>query len=760
MRRMTTRGRLGLVAAAWPAAALTVVPAIAAVTIQGGLGGPAGGPAAPIAISLEPGANTRVSVNTDGSQLPLASDEASVSPDGRWVAFRITAVAAATGVSTQGVMLADRNAGTTTVIYPGARTPTTNDFGTTFGTAATAAVEEPSVSADGSLVAFGVTFPNQSSKIVLWSRSSGLSVPLSATLSGNVPGLGSMQYAAVHHPRLSADGTVLAFQSDGYADADVPLPAGFYALTLATGQMEAVSAVTGSTDPGPPGRQYGSLAVSADGSVVSFASSQNLLPAGAYLGANIRGFIASMQIWRRDRSSQTTTLVTAVNGLPAAGGSDHPALSSDGSVVAFASDAANLVPNDTNGTTDVFAWTAQAGIRRVSVAPDGTEANDSSDWPAVSADGLSIAFASRASNLVPGDTNANAFAQTDRPAPYDIFVAGPASDRLARVSVGVGQTEANDTSLRPSLAQGARLVFFESLATNLVGDDTNGLSDIFVRERRPPQPPPSPSPSPTPTLAPILKAAIIVSPDPVDFGSVPIGTLGVTGGATILSVGTGPAQIGAIAISGVNASDFLLSANPCTGTSLAPGSSCPLSVLFIGTATGVRTALLTVASNAGPPEVVHLVAAVGVGILRLDPPTGPAGMVTIATGEGFPANAPVVLTWSVGDHADASPAGLHRRERRVHGAGPDPAPRHRRSSDAAGGRDAVRGAGRAGDGPVPGGRRDGRATRQRAHPGLPRLARPADHPAPMNRPAGATPRPADWATLHGTRDGWRRTRAG
>ena len=246
MRHMTTRGRLGLVAAAWLAAALTVVPAIAAVTLQGGLGGPMGGPAAPLAISLEPGANTRVSVNTDGSQLPVASDEASVSPDGRFAAFRITAVAAATAVSIQGVMLADRQAGTTTQIYPAARAPTSSDFGTTFRSAGTAAVEEPSVSGDGSLVAFGATFPNQPSSIVLWSRTSGLSVPLSRTLSGNVPGLGSMQYAAVHHPRLSADGTVLAFQSDGYADADIPLPAGFYALTLATGQVEAVSAVTGS----------------------------------------------------------------------------------------------------------------------------------------------------------------------------------------------------------------------------------------------------------------------------------------------------------------------------------------------------------------------------------------------------------------------------------------------------------------------------------------------------------------------------------
>jgi Tol biopolymer transport system component len=394
--------------------------------------------------------------------------------------------------------------------------------------------------------------------------------------------------------------------------------------------------------------------VSADGSVVAFASSQNLLPAGAFLRSNIRGFLTSMQVWRRDRSSLTTTLVSAANGGPAAGASDHPALSSDGGVVAFESDAANLVPGDTNGTTDVFAWTADAGVRRISTAPDGTEANDSSAWPAVSADGRSIAFASRASNLVPGDTNGNAFAQADQATPFDIFVAGPETDRLARVSVGVGPTEADDTSLRPSLALGARLVFFESLATNLIRGDTNGNSDIFVRDRRPPQPTPTPTPTPKPTLTPtptpkpIVKPAIIVSPNPVDFGSVPIGTLGTSRSATILSVGTGPADIGPIAISGANAGDFLLSANPCTGTSLAPGASCVLGVLFIGTATGTRTAILSVASNAGPTETVPLVAAVGVGILRLDPPTGPTGTVTIATGAGFPANAPVVLTWSVG----------------------------------------------------------------------------------------------------------------
>jgi Tol biopolymer transport system component len=645
---MTTRRRLGLVAAAWFGVAITVTPVIAAVTNPGGHGLPAGGPAAPLAISLEPGDNNQVSSNTTRS----ASDEASVSPDGQWVTYRTTLVGASPGSQVDSVLLTDRIAGTTIQIFPDTSLSTIGTLDrapSLFQTSVRpAAVQEPSVSGDGSLVAFGLTYSDATPTIMLWRRGTGLTFPLSGTLNGNVPGLSNLRYSALHHPRLSADGSVLAFESDGYAGnpsaelSSSPLAPGFYVMVLATGRVEAVSAPTGSAVPGPYGREYGSLAVSDDGSVVAFASSQNLLAAGAAFGTFARGFLPAMQIWRRDRSTLTTTLVSAAGGLPTSGGSDHPALSSDGSVVAFESAAANLVPNDGNGITDIFSWTAASGIRRISVAPSGTEANGPSAWPAVSADGRSIAFASVASNLVPGDTNGV----------QDLFVAGPETDRLARVSVGIGLTETDDASLRPSFALNARLIYFESSATNLVRSDRNGNSDIFVRDRRPPQaqpsPSPSPSPTPTPTPTPVVKPAIIVSPDPVDFGSVPIGTLGVTRSATILSVGTGPVQIGAIAVSGQDAGDFLLSANPCSGTSLAPGASCGLGLLFIGTATGTRTALLSVASNAGPPEVVRLIAAVGVGILRLDPPLGPTGTVTIATGKGFPANAPVDLRWSVG----------------------------------------------------------------------------------------------------------------
>src|SRR5207302_2591866 len=83
-----------------------------------------------------------------------------------------------------------------------------------------------------------------------------------------------------------------------------------------------------------------------------------------------------------------------------------PALSADGRFVAFVSFATNLVAGDTNGATDVFVHDRQTGItERVSVASDGTEGNSWSVSPAISADGRIVAFISDATNLLPGDTN-------------------------------------------------------------------------------------------------------------------------------------------------------------------------------------------------------------------------------------------------------------------------------------------------------------------------------------------------------------------
>jgi Tol biopolymer transport system component len=74
--------------------------------------------------------------------------------------------------------------------------------------------------------------------------------------------------------------------------------------------------------------------------------------------------------------------------------------------VAFESIRSNLVPGDTNDVSDVFVRDRSSGTTiRVSVASDATQTNAASSWPSISADGRSIAFESFASNLVPNDTN-------------------------------------------------------------------------------------------------------------------------------------------------------------------------------------------------------------------------------------------------------------------------------------------------------------------------------------------------------------------
>ena len=81
-------------------------------------------------------------------------------------------------------------------------------------------------------------------------------------------------------------------------------------------------------------------------------------------------------------------------------------MSADGRYIAFATDASNLVPGDTNGKVDVFVHDmVTAATARVSVAADGTQGNDVSYLPFVSADGRYVSFQSNVSNLVPDDTN-------------------------------------------------------------------------------------------------------------------------------------------------------------------------------------------------------------------------------------------------------------------------------------------------------------------------------------------------------------------
>ncbi|HXQ20728.1 MAG TPA: hypothetical protein VN812_03580 [Candidatus Acidoferrales bacterium] len=179
------------------------------------------------------------------------------------------------------------------------------------------------------------------------------------------------------------------------------------------------------------------------------------------------------------RDADAVELASA-DGLAAAGNaaSNGVAVNADGSVVAFYSDATNLVDADTNGFRDVFVRDRQIhATERVSVSSAGVQANGNShalgDAPAINGDGQVVAFYSDATNLVAGDANR----QTD------VFVRlrGPGETEL--VSLASNGSQGNGPSLSPSLSADGRFVAFQSLASNLVPNDTNNVADIFVRDR-------------------------------------------------------------------------------------------------------------------------------------------------------------------------------------------------------------------------------------------------------------------------------------
>jgi Tol biopolymer transport system component len=173
-------------------------------------------------------------------------------------------------------------------------------------------------------------------------------------------------------------------------------------------------------------------------------------------------------------TGETVRVSVASDGTQGNDVSWQPSISADGRFVAFASRASNLVSGDTNGTWDVFVRDRLTGqTTRVSVASDGKEGNAFSFLPLISADGRFVAFTSEASNLVPGDTNHH----------WDVFVHDRLTGQTTMVSVASDGTPGNGASGGTSISGDGRFVAFSSSASNLAPGDTNGVIDVFVHDR-------------------------------------------------------------------------------------------------------------------------------------------------------------------------------------------------------------------------------------------------------------------------------------
>lgn len=208
--------------------------------------------------------------------------------------------------------------------------------------------------------------------------------------------------------------------------------------------------------------------LSANGRFVVFLSRATNLVAGDTNGAG-------RDVYVRDRRIGTTSRVDVVQEEGGSGSfTGVGSISADGRYIVFQSAAANLVPGDTNNATDVFVHDRRRdATTRVSIGPGGAQADSSSQIPTISADGRYVAFRSVATNLVPGDTNDQ----------EDVFVHDRRTGTTTRVSVGAGGVQAEGgRSMPEAISADGRYVVFRSEAANLVPGDTNGATDIFVRD--------------------------------------------------------------------------------------------------------------------------------------------------------------------------------------------------------------------------------------------------------------------------------------
>ena len=155
--------------------------------------------------------------------------------------------------------------------------------------------------------------------------------------------------------------------------------------------------------------------------------------------------------------------------------SQRPSLSLDGKNIAFSSAAYNLVTSDSNSVPDIFVSNLETGlVERVSLAGTAEAYGGESTSASISPDGRFVAFVSTKTSLIVPDFNG---------ATADIYLYDRDNDTIQRISLSSGGTQATNASDGKIAISGqGKYVAFGSSASNLVTGDTNGVTDIFLRD--------------------------------------------------------------------------------------------------------------------------------------------------------------------------------------------------------------------------------------------------------------------------------------
>ncbi|MBF0123936.1 MAG: peptidylprolyl isomerase [Magnetococcales bacterium] len=284
-------------------------------------------------------------------------------------------------------------------------------------------------------------------------------------------------------------GTTAVSASTGKWSKDVALSAGTHTLrtlqksNTATSSVSEALLVVVDEAQSAIAPTIGRVSIAADGSEGNNASGYPSLSADGRLVAFVSDASnlvsgdsnGTADVFVYDNSSHRTSRVSVgIGGVQGNGNSSLPSISADGRWVAFGSYASNLVSGDSNGMRDVFVYdTTLRQTSRVSVANGGGQSNGHSWQLSISSDGHFVAFDSDASNLVSGDSNGN----------RDVFVYDTTLRQTSRISVASDGGQSNDVSYFPSISADGRWVAFLSRASNLVSGDDNGVWDVFVHDR-------------------------------------------------------------------------------------------------------------------------------------------------------------------------------------------------------------------------------------------------------------------------------------
>ncbi len=311
-----------------------------------------------------------------------------------------------------------------------------------------------SLSADGRYVAFwSAPTPTAMPDVYVYDRLTGVKTRAS---------IGSTGLGGGFDQAISSDGRCVAFLTlNPLEPNDLNGEYDIYVRDMVAGVAElcSVSSLGLQTD-----NVSAWPCLSADGSVVAFESWASTLVPGDTNGAS--------DIFVRDRLKGTTVRASVSStGAQADQDSNDASISDDGRFVAFTSRATNLVPNDTNGTYDIFVRDLQSGTTElVSCSSLGVQGNSASELGSISGDGSSVVFRSSADDLVGGVSG------------LQIFLRDRLQHVTTLVSQSTGGAVANAGSIEGAISGNGRFAVFASQAANLVAGDTNGKNDLFLRD--------------------------------------------------------------------------------------------------------------------------------------------------------------------------------------------------------------------------------------------------------------------------------------